>query len=86
MFNTRIDYVTGESPTSIHAADLDGDTYYDLAVTNWNSQNISILFNNGNGTFQPSIEYGAGQHPRAVCSQDFDEDGDNDLAISKVSF
>jgi hypothetical protein len=51
-FAPAVNYGVGDNPHSVFCADLDGDTDLDLAVTNWNSGNVSILKNNGDGTFQ----------------------------------
>ena len=46
-------------PLAVAAADLDGDTDQDLAVANYSSDDVTILHNNGRGSF---IE--AGHEPR----------------------
>lgn len=51
-FAPAVNYGVGESPTSVFCADLDGDTDLDLAVIDPGSDMVSILKNNGNGTFQ----------------------------------
>ena len=43
-------YSVGTSPRDVVAADFNGDAYPDLAVTNWNDDNVSILLNTGDGT------------------------------------
>ena len=53
-------------PTSVAAADLDGDTDQDLAVANLSSDNVTILRNNGSGNFtQPASS------PEAAGAQPF---------------
>ena len=45
----------GDDPHSLTAGDLDGDSDLDLAVTNQNSDDVTILKNNGTGAyFQPA--------------------------------
>ncbi|PJA26533.1 MAG: hypothetical protein CO189_10465 [candidate division Zixibacteria bacterium CG_4_9_14_3_um_filter_46_8] len=78
----RIDYTAGDGPYSLFCADLDGDGDYDLAVANRYSNNVSILKNNGNGTFLEPINYDAGDGPYSVFCADFDGDSDGDLAVS----
>ncbi len=82
LFQARIDYRVGVYPSSVIAADLDGDNDYDLAVTNLDSNNASILLNNGDGTFASPVNYTAGDGPLSVFAADFDKDGDNDLAVA----
>ena len=40
--------------------DLDGDLDLDLAVANYYSNNVSVLLNNGDGTFAARVTYGVG--------------------------
>ncbi|GAH18970.1 unnamed protein product, partial [marine sediment metagenome] len=54
----------------------------DLAVANHNSNNVSVLLNNGDGTFQLKLNYTAGDGPLSVFSTDLDGDGDMDLAVA----
>ena len=61
--------------------DSDGDS--DLAVANNYSDNVSILLNNGDGTFAAPVNYGAGDGPASVFAIDLDSDGDSDLAVAK---
>ncbi|MGB3092519.1 MAG: C25 family cysteine peptidase, partial [Candidatus Zixiibacteriota bacterium] len=51
-FAPAVNYEAGDSPYSVFCADLDGDSDMDLAVANAGSDNVSILKNIGDGTFQ----------------------------------
>ncbi|MCH7700178.1 MAG: VCBS repeat-containing protein [Planctomycetes bacterium] len=76
-------YAVGYDPDSIAVGDLDGDGDIDLAVPNRSDEaNISILLNNGDGTFAGDVRYGVGVHPEFVAIGDLDGDGDADLAVS----
>jgi hypothetical protein len=70
------------SPTSVFSADLDGDGDLDLATANYDSHNVSVLLNNGDGTFAPHSVYSVGDTPWSVFSADLDGDGDLDLATA----
>jgi len=72
----------GHNPTSAFAADLDGDGDMDVATTNASSGDISIVSNNGDGTFAPPSAYAVGGYPSAVLAADLDSDGDLDLAAA----
>jgi len=78
--------LTGDQPTSVAAADLDGDGDQDLAVANLFADNVTILRNRGTGNFfQPaSSPEAAGDGPFSVTAGDLDGDGDRDLAITNL--
>ncbi|MEP7126450.1 MAG: VCBS repeat-containing protein, partial [Byssovorax sp.] len=69
----------GSQPNSVAAADLNGDGKTDLAVAN--TTNVSVLLNQGNGTFA-AINYAAGSNPTSVVAADLNGDGKADLAIA----
>jgi glucose/arabinose dehydrogenase len=83
-------YATGTNSHSVANADLNGDGKLDLAVANAGSDSVSVLFGNGDGTFQPATNYGVGNEPKAVMAADLNGDGKIDLATcsqgdSKIS-
>jgi len=59
--------------------DLDGDGDLDLAAANGYSNSVSVLLNNGNGTFATQSMYTVGAGPVEVYGADLDGDGDIDL-------
>ena len=81
-FTLPVNYAAGDGPISVFSADLDGDKDLDLAVANFYSNNISILKNNGDGTFQTAVKYGAGNYPVSVFCADLDGDTDLDIAVT----
>jgi hypothetical protein len=54
----------------------------DLAVANFNANNVSVLLGNGDGTFQPAQTFGADSLPFSVAVGDFNDDGMPDLAVA----
>ena len=87
-FEGAVSYAVGSQPRSVVAADLDGDGDRDLAVANYDpygSGSISVLKNNGDGTFASAVSYAAGYTPRSVVATDLDGDGDQDLAVANYS-
>ncbi len=91
-FARKLNYPAGINPASVFSADLDGDGDNDLAVANrgafhsglkeYINSSVSVLLNNGDGTFASKIEYTGGDSPTSVLSDDLDGDGDNDLAVT----
>ena len=79
------DYVAGDRPQSVFSADLDDDGDNDLAVANYNSDNVSILLNSGDGKYQEAVNYEVGNEPASVFSADLDGDNDEDLAIANYN-
>jgi len=83
-FTPAVKYMAGGSPASIFCADLDEDGDMDLAVANNDSGNVSILKNNGNGTYQGAVNYLVGDHPHSVFCADFNGDNALDLAVANA--
>jgi ankyrin repeat protein len=84
-FAEKVSYGTGVNPRLVFSSDLDLDGDMDLAVANRNLGNVgsvSVLLNNGDGTFATKVDYGAGDGPQSVFSSDLDGDGDMDLAVA----
>jgi hypothetical protein len=77
----------GVFPSSIVAANFDGDADQDLAVANGGPDNVSILRNSGSGNF---VEPGTspepvGQDPFSLAVGDLDGDTDADLAVVNLA-
>jgi FG-GAP-like repeat len=51
------------APEAIALGGFNGDGKADLALANSANNKVSILLNNGNGTFQPPVNYAAGYAP-----------------------
>lgn len=86
-FARPVNYEVGISPASVAAADLSGDGKADLAVTNQGSPDgftftISVLMNEGDGTFQEAVDYEVGRFPQGIVAKDLDGDGRLDLAVT----
>ena len=72
-------------PTAVAIGDLDGDLDLDLAVANTLTDDVSVLLNNGDGTFGRDVtSYGAGYYPQSVAIGDLDGDGDLDLDVANA--
>ncbi|UCF04894.1 MAG: VCBS repeat-containing protein [bacterium] len=82
LFEPAVNYPAGDSPHSVISSDFDGDGDIDLAVANFDSDNVSVLLGNGDGTFATGEDCGAGDGPHSVISNDFNGDGYVDLAVA----
>ena len=81
-FGSPVHFTAGAGPESLVIGDFNGDHKLDLAVPNANSNNVSILLSNGDGTFKPAVEYSVGQSPVVAAVGDFNRDGKLDLVIA----
>jgi PPE-repeat protein len=62
--------------------DLNGDTKPDLAVVDEGANTISVLLNNGNGTFGTNQDFWTGITPRSVAIGDLNGDTRPDLVVA----
>lgn len=76
----------GQRPSHAVAADLDGDGDLDIAVSNWWSADVSLLFQDSPRRFreQKSLAYG-GTFAYSIAAADLDHDGDPDLVVTDVA-
>ncbi len=84
-FSAPTNYGVGPSPISVAIADLNNDTKADLAVAEFGTfflGTVSILLNNGTGTFGPPISLAARTQPSAVAIGEFSGDVNLDLAVA----
>jgi len=78
----RADFAGGSTyPGSVTVADFNGDGRPDLAVTNPQNNQISILLGTANGGFVTSGTYATGSDPTALVAADFNGDKKIDLAV-----
>jgi len=84
LFNSPVEYVTGQVPAKIAVADLDGDGRPDVAVSNSTGNTISIFKNNGTG-LDPKVDFPAANSPAWIAIADLDFDNKPDLAVANYS-
>jgi len=87
------DFGVGPSPVSVAMGDFNGDGVQDLAVADYDSDRVSVLMGNGDGSFQASHDFGVWFpinpapvtfSPHSVAVGDFNGDGVQDLAVANV--
>ncbi len=88
-FQPAVSYTAGdENALAVAAVDVNGDGKLDLLLVNECSNNcsngsVSVLFGNGDGTFQPPVTYGSGGvYSYSLAVGDVNGDGYQDLIIS----
>ncbi|WP_437717285.1 VCBS repeat-containing protein [Sorangium sp. So ce448] len=87
-----VSYAAGASPTSVAVSDLNGDGRPDLAVANnarvraedEGAGEVSVLFNQGDGTFAAPVRFSAGMSPASIAAADLNGDGRPDLAVANI--
>lgn len=82
LFYLFSSYKVGKNPTSVTTADLNQDGFTDLITTNIGNDSLSVLFGNGDGTFQEQKQMSATKEPRALALDDYNGDGLVDLAVA----
>lgn len=74
-------------PTDVAVGDFDEDGKPDLATPNANTNNVSLVLGNGNGTFGAATQFGlgGGTGPQGIAAADLNGDGHLDLLTSNSS-
>jgi hypothetical protein len=87
-FQPAVNYPVQYAPFGVAVGDFNGDGKVDLAIVNsctshlcGHKGSVSILFGNGDGTFQPAINRTTGTFGISLLAGDFNGDGKADLAI-----
>jgi len=81
-FIARRDFAAQASPSSVAVGDFNADGVPDLAVANTDSNSVSVLLGNGDGTFQTAQSSAVETQPSSVAVGDFNGDGVPDLAVA----
>ncbi len=71
-------------PVSVAGADLNGDGQPDLVAGNDDGNSVSVLINQGNGTFAAHVDHAAGASPYSVKAVDLNNDSQPDLVVTNA--
>jgi hypothetical protein len=81
--------VADPGPPPVAVGDFNGDGKPDLVVANpgidMSADSVSVLLNNGNGTFGAAQSYTVGGSPTAVALGDFNGDGKLDIVTANAN-
>jgi len=80
-FSTK-SYPVGGLVGQIIVADFNGDHIPDIATVNGDTNTVSILINNGDGTFRPHLDFATGPGPVGLATVDWNKDGKIDLVVA----
>jgi hypothetical protein len=95
--NTTLLFPAGRGPSQVAVADLNGDGKPDLVVSDGQANTVSVLLNNGDGTFQAPRQFAVGAFTpgivesevpklgRAVAVADLTGNGIPDILVANYS-
>jgi hypothetical protein len=74
----------GRHPEALTVGDFNGDGWLDVATVNSGSDDVTMLFGNGNGTFRSGTSFGVGRSPMFLTSGDLNHDAALDLIVAET--
>ncbi|CAF1053779.1 unnamed protein product [Adineta steineri] len=84
-FKPQITYSTGSNsqPYDVAIGDFNNDNRSDIAVANYQNNNVGIFLNYGDGSFSNQITYSTGSNsgPRFIGVADFNNDSQPDIMV-----
>ncbi|NHZ84511.1 MAG: T9SS type A sorting domain-containing protein [Planctomycetia bacterium] len=82
MFEPQVNYDVGSGAYGMAASDLDNDGDLDIITAGRYMDSISVLLNNGDGTYANYVAYPAENNPIDITTTDINGDGYQDIAVS----
>lgn len=84
-FETPELYYSGGVPIGIATGHFNNDNFLDIVAVNSNTHDLTVLPNNGDGTFSSGVVSTAGYAPTSVITCDLNGDNFDDIVISSSS-
>ena len=84
VFTPVLSASVGAHPEGLTVGDFNEDGYLDVATANSDSDDVSVLLGNGNGTFRAGYSFGVGKSPMFLTTGDLNLDGKSDLAVAET--
>ena len=87
-FAAKVDFATGSFASVVAVGDIDGDGRTDIAVTNFNATNISVLRNTAtpgiinSGSLATHFDFTTGSNPHGLALADINGDGKPELVVT----
>jgi hypothetical protein len=81
-----IAYGVGRDPFNLASGDVDGDGFIDLVSANRGTNDVSVLYGNGDGSFQPEVYQRVGPLPISLLVADLDGDSRDDIVTGNFGF
>ena len=80
-FSKPVSFPTGLFASGVVLGDFNGDGSLDMAVSNQNASNVSILLGDGRGSFGAKTDFAVGGPPQRIIAADLNGDGALDLVL-----
>jgi tetratricopeptide (TPR) repeat protein len=76
--------IVGQNPVALASADLDGNASPDIAIVNNTDNSVTVLLNNGDGTFVsgPNSPLATSPNPTGIALADFAQSGTAGIAVT----
>ena len=80
-FSKAVNFATGLFASGVVLGDFNLDGALDMAVSNQNAGNVSILIGDGRGSFGAKTDFPVGGPPQRIIAADLNRDGALDLVL-----
>ncbi len=82
-FGPKADFSTGTNtnPTWVELEHVDADGRIDIITSNFDTDNVSLLYGNGNGTFGTLTQFTVGNEPESIACAQLDGNQSIDVVV-----